>query len=81
MTAAIRITGGRPQQTNFHQYAPLRLNAMPPIDIEIIESSAWPSGVGEKGVPGVAPAVVNAWFAASGERVRSLPWSANPLRL
>ena len=81
MTAAIHIRGGRPEQTNFHQYAPLRLNAMPQLEIEIIESSAWPSGVGEKAVPSVAPAVLNAWFAASGERIRSLPWRANPLGL
>lgn len=81
MTASIRITGGRPEQTNFDQYAPLRINAMPAIEIEIVESSAWPSGVGEKGVPSVAPAVLNAWFAASGERIRSLPWSRNPLGL
>lgn len=81
LTAEIRITGGRPEQINFHQYPPLRLNAMPAIEIELIDSPAWPSGVGEKGVPSVAPAVLNAWFAASGERIRALPWSANPLAL
>ena len=46
---------------------------MPQVDVHIVPSSANPSGVGEPGVPPIAPAVVNALFAATGKRLRNLP--------
>lgn len=73
----ITLQGGRVQQQNFHDYRVLRLNETPEIDIHIIPSSAPPGGIGETGVPPVAPAVCNAIFAATGKRLRSLPISAH----
>jgi isoquinoline 1-oxidoreductase beta subunit len=69
----INFERGRAQQSNFHDYRILRMNEMPLIDVEIIASAEPPLGVGEAGVPPVAPAVVNGIFAATGKRVRQLP--------
>ena len=68
---------GRAQQQNFHQYRVLRLNETPAIDVHVIPSEAPPGGIGETGVPPVAPALCNAIFAATGKRLRSLPLSAH----
>jgi isoquinoline 1-oxidoreductase/isoquinoline 1-oxidoreductase beta subunit len=69
----IAIEDGAVQQSNFHDYRLLRLADSPAIDVHIIPSEAEPSGVGEPGVPPIAPAVANAVFAATGVRLRSLP--------
>jgi isoquinoline 1-oxidoreductase beta subunit len=60
-------------QTNFHQYRPLRLDECPVIETHIVPSGEAPSGIGEPGLPPVAPAVANALFALTGERLRALP--------
>ncbi|HSC96143.1 MAG TPA: xanthine dehydrogenase family protein molybdopterin-binding subunit [Burkholderiales bacterium] len=70
---AITLKDGVVEQSNFHDYAPLRINEMPHVEVHIVASNAKPTGVGEPGVPPVAPAVANAVFAAIGKRVRSLP--------
>ena len=70
---AITLNQGRVEQSNFHDYQPLRINEMPKIDVHIVQSSEPPTGVGEPGVPPVAPAVANAIFAATGKRLRNLP--------
>jgi isoquinoline 1-oxidoreductase beta subunit len=71
----ITLTDGRVDQTNFHQYQVLRINEMPRvIEVHIVPSSNAPSGVGEPGTPPIAPAVANAVRAASGVRLRSLPF-------
>lgn len=75
----ITLRAGRVQQRNFNDYRVLRLNEMPEIDVHIIPSDAPPGGIGETGVPPVAPAVCNAIFAATGKRLRSLPISAHSL--
>ncbi len=75
----ITLRGGRVQQQNFNDYRVLRLNEAPEIDVLILPSDAPPGGIGETGVPPVAPAVCNAIFAATGKRLRSLPISAHPL--
>jgi isoquinoline 1-oxidoreductase subunit beta len=75
----ITLQNGRVQQRNFNDYRVLRLNETPDIDIHIIPSDAPPGGIGETGVPPVAPAICNALFAATGRRLRSLPISAHPL--
>ena len=69
----ITIANGVVQQTNFDGYRVLRANQMPQIVVELLPSDEPPGGIGEVAVPLVAPAVCNAWFAATGERVRSLP--------
>jgi isoquinoline 1-oxidoreductase subunit beta len=73
----VTLRGGRVQQSNFNDYRVLRLNELPELDIHIIPSSGPPGGIGETGVPPVAPAVRNAIFAATGQRLRSLPISAH----
>jgi isoquinoline 1-oxidoreductase beta subunit len=57
----------------------LRIDEMPVLDVHIIPSDAKPGGIGETGVPPVAPAVCNAIFAATGKRLRSLPIAAHRL--
>jgi isoquinoline 1-oxidoreductase beta subunit len=69
----ITLKGGRVQQSNFHDYELLRLDAMPKVETHLVPSAEKPGGIGEPGVPPVAPAVANALFAASGRRLRRLP--------
>ena len=69
----ITLDKGQVQQTNFHQQRLLRGSECPAIETEIIASSAPPEGVGEPGTPPIAPAVANALFALTGQRLRSLP--------
>jgi isoquinoline 1-oxidoreductase subunit beta len=77
LTAALKseitFDRGRVQQRNFHDYQMLRINEAPQIEVYIVPSTEKPTGVGEPSVPPVAPAVVNAIFAATGKRVRKLP--------
>jgi isoquinoline 1-oxidoreductase beta subunit len=71
----VSIAQGRVQQTNFADYPMLRMNAAPVIETHIINShEAW-GGAGEPSTPGIAPALTNAIFAASGNRIRELPVS------
>jgi len=71
----ITLTDGRVDQTNFHQYQVLRINEMPRvIEVHIVPSLNAPSGVGEPGTPPIAPAVANAVRAATGIRLRTLPF-------
>jgi isoquinoline 1-oxidoreductase beta subunit len=69
----ITLKDGRVEQSNFHDYRVLRMNEMPVIEVHIVPGGDKPTGVGEPGVPPVAPAVANAVFALTGKRVRSLP--------
>lgn len=69
----IDIRAGRVQQQNFPDYPMLTLADTPVIDTFFVDSEAPPGGVGEAGLPPIAPAVGNAWFALTGERKRSLP--------
>lgn len=70
---AITLKDGRVEQSNFHDYAPLRIDEMPRVDVHIVESHEKPTGVGEPGVPPIAAAVANALAAATGQRLRTLP--------
>jgi isoquinoline 1-oxidoreductase beta subunit len=70
---AITLKDGRVEQSNFHDYRPLRINEMPRVEVHIVPSSEKPTGVGEPGVPPLAPAVANAIAAATGKRLRTLP--------
>jgi CO/xanthine dehydrogenase Mo-binding subunit len=69
----ITIAGGKVEQSNFDNYPILRIDECPEIDVHIVDSRESPSGIGEPGVPPVAPAVANAVFALTGKPVRSLP--------
>jgi isoquinoline 1-oxidoreductase beta subunit len=69
----ITLDHGRVQQSNFHDYPMLRIAEMPKVETHIIDSGEAPGGLGEPGVPPVAPAVTNAIFALTGKRIRTLP--------
>lgn len=69
----IRFAQGKVAQSNFHEYPPLRMNECPRIEVHLRENEAPPTGVGEPGVPVIAPAVANAVFALTGQRLRALP--------
>ncbi|HMV63246.1 MAG TPA: xanthine dehydrogenase family protein molybdopterin-binding subunit [Zoogloea sp.] len=76
----ITLQEGRVVQSNFHDYAPLRLNEMPRVEVHIVPSAANPTGIGEPGVPPVAPAVANAIAAATGTWLTRLPFNADALK-
>ncbi|MFZ6755866.1 molybdopterin cofactor-binding domain-containing protein [Undibacterium sp. Ji50W] len=69
----ILIKDGKVVQTNFGDYPVLRINEAPEVETVIIKSAEPPQGIGEPGVPPVAPAVANAVFKLTGKRLRSLP--------
>jgi isoquinoline 1-oxidoreductase beta subunit len=70
----ITASGGAVVEGNFDSYPVVRMSEAPAnIHVHIMESTALPGGVGEPGVPPVAPAIVNAYFAATGNRIRELP--------
>ncbi len=71
---AITIQEGRVLEGNFNGYRVLRLNEMPRVDVEILQSREKSGGAGEPGTPPVAPAVANAVFALTGKRLRALPF-------
>jgi isoquinoline 1-oxidoreductase subunit beta len=70
---AITLKDGVVEQSNFNEYIPLRIDEMPAVDVHIVPSAERPTGVGEPGVPPIAPAVVNALYNATGKRIRKLP--------
>ena len=69
----VTLRNGRPTQSNFHDYRVMRIGDMPTIDVYIVPSAEPPTGIGEVSVPQVMPAVTNAIFALTGQRIRSLP--------
>jgi isoquinoline 1-oxidoreductase beta subunit len=76
----ITFEKGRVKQRNFHDYPMLRMNEMPEIEAHIVPSTDKMGGVGEPGVPPVAPALANAIFAITGKRLRRLPIRAEDLK-
>jgi isoquinoline 1-oxidoreductase beta subunit len=75
----LTIEAGRIQQGNFHQYDVVRMDETPSVEVHIVPSTEAPGGMGEAGVPTIAPAVCNAIFAATGKRIRRLPIQAQDL--
>ena len=71
----IAVDQGKVQQANFDEYEMLKLASAPKIEVHILPLDELPGGAGEPGTPPAAPALANAIFAATGERVRSLPIS------
>jgi isoquinoline 1-oxidoreductase beta subunit len=84
LTAALKteitLDKGRVQQRNFNDYPMVRMFESPTIEVFIVPSTEHPTGVGEPGVPPVAPAVTNAIFAATGKRIRRLPIKPDDVR-
>ena len=76
----ITLDGGRVVQGNFDEYQVLTIDEMPKVEVHIVPSTEPPTGVGEPGVPPIGPAVANAVFAATGKRIRVLPFAKNDLR-
>ncbi len=79
MSERLTLKNGAFEQTNYHEYVPIRLAQVPEIDVTIIQSDHHPSGVGEPASTVVAPAVANAIFNAVGARVRHMPISPEAL--
>ncbi len=71
----LTLDKGRIQQSNFHDYQVLRMAAMPPVEVHFVPSNDPPTGLGEPGLPPLAPAIANAIFKLNGKRLRSLPFS------
>mgnify|MGYP001278393668 CR=1 FL=1 len=69
----ITMVDGEVEQANFDTYEPTRMPEMPTVEVHIVPSAEAPTGIGEPGVPTIAPAIANAVFAATGKRLRSLP--------
>ncbi|WP_407524230.1 xanthine dehydrogenase family protein molybdopterin-binding subunit [Methylobacterium oryzisoli] len=76
----ITFKDGAVQETNFDAYEPTRMSEMPVVEVHIVPSTTAPTGIGEPGVPVLAPAIANAIFAATGQRLRSLPLDLAALR-
>jgi len=73
MTGEITVKDGQVEQSNFHNYTSLRFNQAPDIEIKVLENGIKIRGIGEPGTPPAAPALTNAIFAATGNRIRELP--------
>jgi isoquinoline 1-oxidoreductase beta subunit len=71
--STLTLREGQVQESNFHDYPVLRMNEMPQVEVHIVPSTEKMGGVGEPGTPPIAPAVANAVFALTGQRLRELP--------
>lgn len=81
INGAVTLEDGKVEQGNFDDHPVLRINEMPAIEVHILPSTNKPSGVGEPGTPVIAPALANALATLDGKPVRSLPLSAQGIRL
>ncbi len=77
LKSAITIRKGRVKQANFDDFPILRMNEMPKVEVHLVKSTNPPTGIGEAGVPLIAPAVANAVSSAAGKRIRKLPINLN----
>jgi isoquinoline 1-oxidoreductase beta subunit len=79
LRSQITFKDGIVQQNNFDDYEPTRMREMPAVEVHIVKSTERPTGIGEPGVPPVAPAIANAVAAGTGKRLRSLPFDMSSL--
>ena len=77
LKSAITIRNGQVEQANFDDFPILRMDEMPVVEVHIVKNTYPPTGIGEAGVPLIAPAVANAVFTATGKRIRQLPIKLN----
>ena len=75
----ITLIDGEVDEGNFDLYEPIRMSDMPEVEVHIVPSEESPTGIGEPGTPPIGPAVANAVFAATGQRIRDLPFSEHGL--
>ncbi len=80
LQSTVTFRDGRVEQSNFHDYRVLRLPDMPRVEVHIVPSRDEQGGIGEPGVPPIAPAVTNAIFALTGKRIRRLPVNPEELK-
>jgi len=80
LKSEISINDGRVEQSNFNDFPLLSMDETPDIEIHIVKSAESPGGVGEPGVPPIAPAIANAIFAATSVRIRKLPIYPNDIK-
>ncbi|HVM81460.1 MAG TPA: molybdopterin-dependent oxidoreductase [Stellaceae bacterium] len=80
LKSAVTVEGGGVLESGFRDYPLLAYSEMPEVEVHIVKSAEAPGGIGEPGVPPIAPAVGNAVFAATGRRIRRLPIRADDLR-
>jgi isoquinoline 1-oxidoreductase beta subunit len=73
LTEELTVKAGAIRESNFHQYRVLRMSDVPEIHTKLLVTDHPPTGMGEVGVPAVAPAIANAVFKLTGARVRQLP--------
>jgi isoquinoline 1-oxidoreductase beta subunit len=76
----ITFANGRVEQGNFDTYLPMRIDEVPVIETHLVESAEAPGGIGEAATAAVSPAVANAIFAATGKRLRRLPFDTDSLK-
>jgi CO/xanthine dehydrogenase Mo-binding subunit len=76
----ITVSNGVVQQTNFHAYRVMRMSDMPLMDVKVISTDNKPTGIGEAGVPVVAPAIANAVAVLTGKRLRHLPMTPDRVK-
>jgi isoquinoline 1-oxidoreductase beta subunit len=82
LSGAITYKDGRVEQSNFHDYPVVRMNQMPKVDVQILQTGATrPSGIGEPGTPVIGPALANAIFSIEGKPIRALPFTAHGVEL
>jgi len=76
----ITLKNGRVEQTNFDTYQMIRMNEAPVIEVHVVKSTEAPGGLGENGTSAIVPAIANAIFAATGQRLRKMPIDASMLK-
>lgn len=73
MLQEISLRNGRVDQSNYHQHPLVKMSQTPPIEVHWIKSNNSPTGLGEPALPPILPAIANAVFTATGERIRTMP--------